>query len=89
MPEWPCHFGHLVCSCLPFLYQVTLGLGAPHATHLRTFVDPSCTTMVSALWGTVILGGVGAVNRITDYENITYIQYSKCYTSIPIHTGCK
>ena len=49
--------------CLSFLYQATLGLGAPLAMHLTIFSDPS-TISVFPLKGTIV-GAVGAINKQT------------------------
>ena len=59
-------FGSLVqfviFSCLSFLYQATLGLGAAFATHLTIFSDPSVIVILPPA-GATIVGPVGAVNE--------------------------
>ena len=59
-------FGSLVqfviFSCLSFLYQATLGLGAPFAMHLTIFSDPSALFILLTV-GSTIVGPVGAVNE--------------------------
>jgi len=52
----------VVFSCLSFLYQATLGLGAPFATHLTIFSDPSVIFILPPV-GAIIVGPVGAINE--------------------------